>query len=257
MSKDDSPVYKRKRIIIEGDSDDEIGSTAEEPIISGKKDENICSVDKATIDIVEEVKSSNDFLSFVKRNVIVSRVLRRITTPAIAKWLSCFVSINCVEEQLIIENTKSMNDWELLWSSNKFMIYKRFGDHNTWNFVRRTPVFSTITYLFDFQSGDNKSNAVMLTVNTKNNQIQQIYPAVLTDIEEAAFMLKQLILIAVADAFNSSSGDLLFYVDETAQSVRGRLKLFATKHLKFFRPRGGSSHCIFLRDLLSQSIDEI
>jgi hypothetical protein len=96
----------------------------------------------------------------------------------------------------------------------------------------------------------------MLTVNTKNNQIQQIYPAVLTDIEEAAFMLKQIILIAVADAFNSSSGDLLFYVDETAQSVRGRLKLFATKHLKFFRPRGGSSHCIFLKDLLAQSIDE-
>jgi hypothetical protein len=135
------------------------------------------------------------------------------------------------------------------------MFYKRFGDHNTWNFVRSKKVFSTITYLFDFKSGDNKSNAVMLTVNTNKDLIQQIYPAFLTNIEEAAYMLKQLILIAVADSFNSSSGDTLLYVDETAQSVRGRLKLFATKHLKFFRPRGGSSHCIFLKDLFAQTID--
>lgn len=249
----DSPVHKRKRIIIEGDMKriiiegdmDEVEETAaEKPVISKTKNEKI-----------EEVKSSNDSLCVIKTNIVVSRVLRRLTTTAIANWLACFVNNDCAEVELISENTKSFNDWEVLCSSNNFTFYKRFGDHNTWNFVRRTPVFSTITYLFDFKSEDKKSNAVMLTINTKKDQIQQVYPAFLTDIEEASFMLKQLILIAVADAFKSSSGEILFYVDETAPSIRGRLKFFATKHLKFFRPRGGSSHCIFLKDLLAQSFD--
>jgi hypothetical protein len=254
----DSPVYKRKRIIIEGDMDEDEETAAEKPVISETKDENlgnISVVSEAAIEVVEEVKSSNDSLCFIKTNIVVSRVLRRLTSTAIANWLACFVNNDCAEGQLISDNTKSFDDWEVLCSSSNFTFYKRFGDHNTWNFVRRTPVFSTITYLFDFKSEDKQSNAVMLTINTKKDQIQQVYPAFLTDIEEAAFMLKQLILIAVADAFNSSSGEILFYVDETAPSMRGRLKLFATKHLKFFRPRGGSSHCIFLKDLLAQSFD--
>lgn len=250
-SMEENIVVKRKRIIIKVEDEDEL-TVPNVPDVTRIPDKTISTEEDAEKPLLREFSSYTVFQA----------VNSQVSLSEVEKFNSCFANNDIRkgffdDSEIIFEHTFSLENWNSFeFNFENVAVYKRYGDPNTWGFFRKNKILSTITYLFQFKDGEYRKNQVMITVNKSSDRIQHIYPAFITAAEDASFLLKQIILIAIAEAFNSFSRSVLIYVDQTVPFKRGLLAKFASLHLKFFRPRGGSNYCIFLCDLLSQAFNK-